>query len=185
MWDEPSLLSLFESDQKWALSQMLLQLLDSPGPYPLDELLILLRDSVDEELSDAVFNVLYEKLSPLEPELIERYPELSLKLQFTVLYLWAQKPSHRVCRFVLRRYLSDPEFRSFIEDRFFSNRSLLLWILAEYVQTQPLNPEALPLILNLLKRVPASVYREFSASLRYSKIADLYYRIPPEDRITK
>lgn len=180
---EIDILQLYWNQDKTAFISALHQIAGMPDvSVPLIELFSILEEEMDPRLNREIVFACSSRITLLRDNLYAiAHNHESEIYKLNALTIIAAAQDIRDFQFFLEYYMKHRQFRSFILDTVFPDRSLLLMNLALWFQDQVTGAECREEVIELLKLIKTEVYYQNAAQLRFMKISDLFYSIDPDE----
>ncbi|NQY12172.1 MAG: hypothetical protein HRT71_21970 [Flavobacteriales bacterium] len=172
------IMDLFLSHEKEALLARIIALHREDG-IPIQDIIIILQECTDMEISGALLSLLEEHVSSISEDLMLAIQDITapFTLRFQLMTLILENPGPATIDFTFSQYISEPRFRAQIENRLCLDPDTLLLALAQYIEKSALSDKDTQTITPLLGKIPTTTYVKHAPDLTLFKISDLYHKL--------
>ncbi|MDA1352973.1 MAG: hypothetical protein O3A01_00705 [bacterium] len=180
--DSP-LLNYYYNNQKESLLNAILEIMESGGVPPLDDMFHILAETEDVEILGLSLELLYLNHETFQKQLFAKFNESdSDRLKLWILVVLCIQPNETTMYFIVEIYIKHEEFRPHIAKTAFKQKIKMFMGLTRYVEITDLSEDDEQIVLDLLETVPRSTIMRIGGGLGMLKIMDYYYKVPPNKR---
>jgi len=183
MVDKRSLLQCFEAFDKDGIMDILFQMLNNDLPLPLEDMFIILDETADVEIISVLLEVLLFRLDDVSDSLMKVYQlDLSEVVRRHLILVFSASEKSKYMQFLMNDYFENPYNRPAIRQIAFKNKKLVFMNLVRYVEARELTAPMVDTCKQILQMVPRDVIVASAGVFTGTKVLDIYYAIPVEER---
>lgn len=180
--DSP-LLNYYYNNQKENLLNTLLEIMESGGDPPLDDMFHILEETEDIDIIGLSLELFYVNHTRIQKRLFTKFEETeSDRLKLWLIVVICIQPNELSMHFIIGVYLKHEEFRPHIAKSAFKQKVKMFMGLTRYVEITEISEDEEVIVLDLLETVPRSTIMRIGGGLGMLKIMDYYYKVPPNKR---
>ncbi|MGC6367193.1 MAG: hypothetical protein ACON35_04255 [Candidatus Marinamargulisbacteria bacterium] len=178
-----SLMDMYDDMDGQALMMALDYLKDDTAVFPLADLLELLEETSDLELTVFIVQLLMYRIKEIDDDLMLVYfPKSSDKVKQQIITIFATLAESKYMQFLLDEYFKNPYFRPAIRQQAFKDKMNLFMNLVRYYEDLPLTSDGVLVAQQILRMIPRDVVIKTGNVFTGTRLMDVYYAMPPEDR---
>ena len=165
------------------LMDALLEIGDGENPVPLQGMMDILEDTLDIEMVALILETLLKRIQDVDDVLINVwYPKGSDVVKRHIITVLSQALCSKYFQFLLDEYFNNPYMRPNIRKQAFKGKTYLLMNLARYFESIPTNYDNVVIAQQILRTIPRETMVASAGAFTGTKLLDVYYAMPPEDR---
>ena len=182
MTDRP-LMDLFDDMDIDGMKSALEKLVMFDDHFPLADVLELLEETSDLELTVYIVELLMLHISKIDDALMMTYyPKSSDKVKQQIITVLSTFSDSKYMQFLLDEYFNNPYFRPAIRSQAFKDKMHLFMNLVRFYEGLPLTSDYVVIAQQLLRTIPRQVVVATAHLFAGTKLLDVYYAPPPAER---
>ncbi len=182
MSDKHLIIQRFENMDKEGLIEAIYSINQNKEVVPVDEFLFILDETMDIEVILVIIECLLGRIDEVDDYLLKKYKSFSRVVQDHILLLFSKSERSKHMQFLLDEYFYNPYKRPRIRKEAFENKKFLFMNLARYFEGIPFNEDNVTIAQQILKTIPRDIILSCVGVFTGTKILDVYYAIPVNER---
>jgi hypothetical protein len=177
------LLDFYYNEEKENLLYAILDIIESGGDVPFDDVCVILENSDDIEIIGLCMELIYLNHVSLSKLIFKRFDATeSEQLRLWLMVVLCIQPSDLSMQFIIHSYITYESLRPHIAKTAFKNKLKLVMGLSRFVESRVLSEDEESYVMDLLMTIPRSTILRIGQNIGKLRIMDVYYKIPPSKR---